>query len=362
MNDPQILFLTFIIHHTDSLTYSFHNEEIPGPVQFWNALTQDDKEEYFRLKKSFHRGQQNPISQKFCNQCNNRDQRIPNFYNELATTLQYIERDDIHREERSIICGIAFAGPYICVNTRQLKNFLGRCKSSINGSLQQMGYVALRTKAIARNCITIIIKPLRREIALLRQWTVRGASDKAETCFVSSFPAHLLPDISNSDLVIDEKIMARIKPHKTISNHSTTNTLKISNQTQSIQKNSNGFSPIAFLDQLKKAAANAAASQGSKNVAATLASALCSLNLVQNSAMMNSSIVSNKKMNDSYSLDSITSFDENEWDLVPKALSDDEYTEPKFWDGLSIAQAPPPHQPSLISDDFLKINTANWSF
>jgi hypothetical protein len=117
--------------------------------------------------------------------------------------LKFLEYNESHREERCILAGIAFAGPFICVNTRLLKSFLGRCKSSINGGFQQMGYVAIKTKTKARACIVAVLRSLTNDPSLLRQWTVRGASPSAEACFVSSFPVHLLPDVSNADLNLD---------------------------------------------------------------------------------------------------------------------------------------------------------------
>ena len=167
----------------------------PQPHKFWNLLTSDDKSEFLKLRSTFHRSG--------C--ASGKDRRVATFRKELCSVLSFLERDQVHREERCIVSGIAFAGPFICVNTRQLKAFLGRCKSSINGSFQQMGYVALRTKAKARNCITTIMKPLFKEQAILRQWTVRCASRGAECCFVSSFPVSSLPLVNEQDLIEDRK-------------------------------------------------------------------------------------------------------------------------------------------------------------
>jgi hypothetical protein len=150
-----------------------------------------------RLRSQLHASQQVPT----------KDSRLVAFRNELTLVLRFLERDEAHREVRSILAGIAFAGPFICVNTRLLKNFLGRCKSSINGGFQQMGYVALKTKAKARNCILTVMRTLTSDHVLLRQWTVRGASGAADSCFVSSFPVQLLPEIAPSDLLIDSSLV-----------------------------------------------------------------------------------------------------------------------------------------------------------
>ena len=170
----------------------------PHPI-FWDRLTADDKAEFIRLRNQLH-SYQKPTG---------KDPRVVTFRKELLSVLQFTERDEAHREERCILTGIAFAGPLICVNTRLLKNFLGRCKSSINGGFQQMGYVAIRTKGKARTCIVTVMKPLTSDPALLRQWTVRGASPHAESCFVSSFNVSLLPEITQSDLNFDNRSMSR---------------------------------------------------------------------------------------------------------------------------------------------------------
>jgi len=161
--------------------------------RFWGVLTCDDKAEFARLRADFLR----------CGGASGKDRRVGTFQKELGSVLAFLERDGVRREERSIVSGIAFAGPFICVNTRQLKLFLGRCKSSINGSFQQLGYVALRTRTKARLCIGAVLAPLAREQGMLRQWTVRFASAAARCCFVSSFPAAALPPVADSDLVED---------------------------------------------------------------------------------------------------------------------------------------------------------------
>lgn len=170
----------------------------PHPI-FWDRLTADDKSEFIRLRNQLH-SYQKPTG---------KDPRVVTFRKELLSVLQFTERDEAHREERCILTGIAFAGPLICVNTRLLKNFLGRCKSSINGGFQQMGYVAIRTKGKARTCIVTVMRPLTSDPALLRQWTVRGASPHAESCFLSSFNVSLLPEITQNDLNFDNRSMSR---------------------------------------------------------------------------------------------------------------------------------------------------------
>lgn len=170
--------------------------EMSLPSQYWNAISQEDKNEFIHLRNNFHHGQK--ISSK--------DRRIITFSKELSIVLRYLERSEENREERCVLCGVCFVGPIVCVNTRQLKSFLSRCKSSINGSFQQLGFVALRTKAKARSCVLTALPSLQNHQSILRQWTVRYASDEARFCFVSSYSSLLrkMPEISPDDL-FDEK-------------------------------------------------------------------------------------------------------------------------------------------------------------
>ena len=170
-------------------------QEISLPPAYWSVLTPEDKAEFMRLRTNFLQGQK--ISSK--------DRRIVTFRKELISVLKFIERSEVHQEERSVLVGVCFAGPVICVNTRQLKGFLGRCKSSINGSFQQMGYVALRTKAKARNCVVAVMPSLQNEQNILRQWTVRCASSDAQFCFLSCFSHVQLPTITEEDLYDEKK-------------------------------------------------------------------------------------------------------------------------------------------------------------
>ncbi|OHT06587.1 hypothetical protein TRFO_25327 [Tritrichomonas foetus] len=206
----------------------------PHPV-FWERLPTEDKAEFIRLRNQLH-SYQKPTG---------KDPRVVTFRKELLAVLKFIERDEAHREERSILAGIAFAGPFICVNTRLLKSFLGRCKSSINGGFQQMGYVAIRTKAKARTCIVTVMRSLTSDPALLRQWTVRGASPHADSCFVSSFNVALLPDVTQADMNFDSRSMSRSnsffvqKPvaqlHASSSQHTSSNSQQQNNNSHSNQ-------------------------------------------------------------------------------------------------------------------------------
>jgi hypothetical protein len=172
--------------------------KLSPPSAYWNSLTADDRSEFIRLRSHFHQ----------CQKCSSSDRRGVTFSKELQVVLSFIERSPDNMESRCIVTGICVAGPVICINTRQLKVFLCRCKSSINGILQELGYLAIRTRTKTRQAIQVCLPSLDRDADLLRQWTVRYVSDGSLFCFVSSFAGPRLPMILN---IVDDGIVYAIK-------------------------------------------------------------------------------------------------------------------------------------------------------
>jgi hypothetical protein len=142
----------------------------------WYQITQDERQEYLRLRTAFR--DQNKLS---------KDHRTRTFSEELHMLLEFIERSRDGGEGRSIILGLAFAGQYICVNTRQMSHLFGRCKSTINGCFQQIGYISMKTKWM--ECVAAVLPSLAGDPSSLRQWTARYASEEAAFCFLSRLPA-----------------------------------------------------------------------------------------------------------------------------------------------------------------------------
>lgn len=215
-----------------SILFNLLPPESSLPPLYWNQLSQNDKVEFLKLRTQLHQSQKATV----------KDRRLVSFSNEMSTILEFLEQSDEGRQQRSVLAGVAFAGPFICVNTRQLKSFLGRCKSSINGSFQQLGYVAVRTKSKAKACVLSVLPCLSTDPNLLRQWTVRGASDQAHFCFISKFPPNPMPVMTNDDLNEDRKVNSIIT-NLTETSYVPPTTLAAANQTtaqlikqQSLQK------------------------------------------------------------------------------------------------------------------------------
>jgi hypothetical protein len=128
--------------------------------------------EYLRLRAVFLEEWKGPVKSR----------RPSSFAQDLYTVLGFIERSQLGDEDRSILAGIAFAGPYICVNVCHLKTFIGRCKSSINSGFQTLGYSSLKVKV--NEYLTAVLPSLHQDAGTLRQWTVRAASADVRFCFL----------------------------------------------------------------------------------------------------------------------------------------------------------------------------------
>jgi len=94
------------------------------------------------------------------------------FRRELSRVTQYIDRRPEDKEKRAIAVGFAAYGSMICVNTKNLKQLLSRCKSSVNNGFLQLGYISIKTKSKAQACLATILPPLGNTIAG-RKWSVR---------------------------------------------------------------------------------------------------------------------------------------------------------------------------------------------
>lgn len=156
------------------------------PIRHWTDLSDYDKQTYNDLRVHFRQQQKQHLKER----------KTTPFANEILCILDWVDHQPQGHDDRCIVAGIGFAGPFICVNTQQLKNLVCRCKSSINSGFQQIGYDALRDKEKVREAILAIIPDLRNEPSCLRQWTVRCVSSDAVICFRSKWCPTGLPELS----------------------------------------------------------------------------------------------------------------------------------------------------------------------
>jgi hypothetical protein len=182
------------------------SQSVPSPRCIWNQLSSDDQTEFLRIRWTF---QDAP-------KVTSKDRRLQTFPRDLKQVVSFIERSPQNAEARAIVVGLCFVGGIVCINTRQLKDFMARCKSSINGSFQTLGYTLVSTKSKARECCLAAMPALRGHRQVIRQWTARVVREPASHPFVSSFTASGLPEIKPEDLYQQQKMEREQTKPKTV--------------------------------------------------------------------------------------------------------------------------------------------------
>ena len=134
----------------------------PTP-NFFDLLSADDKIEYFKLKSSLD----GTVSKR------NRGHRVEAFGAILDEIQKYVERGDENDWKRSLVCGVCRMNNMIAINIRQLRLLITKCKSSINGSLQRLGYLTNPSHAESWKMFIEKIPFLKNNYTELRQWTIR---------------------------------------------------------------------------------------------------------------------------------------------------------------------------------------------
>ena len=165
--------------------------------RIWEELSRQDKDRYRNMRKEIEADNQ---------EHGRNDPRIAVFADQIGKILRYVDCNHMRKQERAIFCGICVAGPFLCANTRQLHDLLGKCKSSINGQLQHLGYLPIRTKTKTKQCLEVVLPRLSREPDLLKQWTVRVIGENASLCFVSSFKFDAIPNLSKDDIDVPDTV------------------------------------------------------------------------------------------------------------------------------------------------------------
>jgi hypothetical protein len=148
----------------DFLPFAF--QESVSTRRAWTALSHGDKDRYVRLRTQFITTFQESKSK-------GKALSDSTFRREVQAVVDFTGYSETRREERSIVAGLACGGHCLAINNRELKKLLGRCKSSINGSFQRMGYCVVKGCGKARECVLSLLPSLHRDAGALRQWTVR---------------------------------------------------------------------------------------------------------------------------------------------------------------------------------------------
>jgi hypothetical protein len=129
----------------------------------WDLLSDKDKTDYMALKKSFCEDSFRRV----------RGRRIEAFDTMLEAVRQFAEQGNESDWKRFLVCGMCWMDEAIAVNIRQARKLLDRCKSSINGSLQKMGYLPTAARSEVWQYLFSRIPCLKDNFPEVRQWTVR---------------------------------------------------------------------------------------------------------------------------------------------------------------------------------------------
>ena len=138
---------------------------------FWDKLPASDKMEYSVLKKSIS----SPASK------NRRKKSVEAFADIVETIKTYVMRGDSGDLYRGIVCGMYWSKEGdLAINTRQLRMLLNKCKSSINGSLQLLGYFSPHASTDTPAIIVNLFPFWKDNFRELRQWTIRRKTKESK--------------------------------------------------------------------------------------------------------------------------------------------------------------------------------------
>jgi len=97
---------------------------------YFQMLSDADQTRYAALQRRFSENRTDA----------RKGERFDAFKDRLIMIQNFVQSGDFDDWKRSLVCGIFFFRGFLVVNIQQLRILLGKCKSLINGSLQQLGY------------------------------------------------------------------------------------------------------------------------------------------------------------------------------------------------------------------------------
>lgn len=131
--------------------------------QYWDLLSEADREKYTELHTEFSSGVMKRA----------RNGRAESFEEMLENIKKYCVKNDDDDWKRYLVCGVCWMDEAIAINTRQLRLLVCKCKSSINGSLQKMGFSTNMAHSESWKILFPKIPLLKDHFSELRKWTIR---------------------------------------------------------------------------------------------------------------------------------------------------------------------------------------------
>jgi hypothetical protein len=177
---------------------------LDAPPHF-SLLSEPDRHTYLLLRDRFRAD----VSKS------KKGERLDSFTERLKQIKRFTDRGDDDDWKRSLVCGIFFLSPNaLALSIQQFRILLSRCKSSINGSLQQLGYSAdpppqqLTPDFLAR------IPQSHRDMSDLRKWTVRRTRLDLEfgaSPFVIPLPERAVERVDAMETLVEQKFPCPVK-------------------------------------------------------------------------------------------------------------------------------------------------------
>lgn len=127
--------------------------------KYYDMLSKEDQDQYTGLRES--------LSSRWTK--NRRGRRLECFTEVMWLIHAFCVRNTPDDWKRCLVCGLCWLSNGIAINNRHLSLLTGKCKSSINGSLQKIGYVVTRGNAEFYEKIPFI----KTNMMEMKEWTVR---------------------------------------------------------------------------------------------------------------------------------------------------------------------------------------------
>jgi hypothetical protein len=152
------------------------SHEIPFPIVcprlLW-SLSISDKYLYTCLRSSiFSNAAKSP-----------RNSRVNTFGDILDTIKTFVCRNDKEDRIRGMFCGVFWLRDGIAINVHHLRHLVPKCKSSINGSLQKLGFTMNVGRSQCAQEISKLFPILKDNAAELRKWTIRKKPGAVTSAF-----------------------------------------------------------------------------------------------------------------------------------------------------------------------------------
>jgi hypothetical protein len=102
---------------------------------------------------------------------------VLSFSEALEAIKAFVVRNDKSDSTRALMCGVGWLPEGLAINIHQLRHLLPKCKSSINGSLQKLGYSISLRRGECSASILRELPCLRGNTPEVRKWSVRRKPD-----------------------------------------------------------------------------------------------------------------------------------------------------------------------------------------